>query len=80
LNEIAPPRQLNRYALLSMNRAKILGAYLLVAGIVQSGLYLAMSLPGDHLWLMYFDPRLALFFVEVTLKGPDLVAPWIFSW
>ena len=63
-----------------MNRTKILGAYLLVAGIVQASLYLAMSLPGDHLWLMYFDPRLWIFFLEVTLKGPDLVTPWIFSW
>jgi hypothetical protein len=63
-----------------MSRTKTLGAYLVVAGILQTCLYLVMSMPGDHLWLTYFDPRLAIFFLEIGLRGPELVTPWIFSW
>ena len=63
-----------------MNRTKVLGWYLLLAGVAQAGLYAAMALRTDQLWLMYFDPRLAIFFLEIALKGPDLVTPWLISW
>jgi hypothetical protein len=55
----------------NLKRAKILGAYLTVAGAMQICLYLAMSISAERyeswgvtsrpdLWLFYFDPRLGL--------------------
>jgi hypothetical protein len=64
-----------------MRRKKILGAYLLVGGILQACLYLALSFSPKLDWLFYFDPRIGIFFFESSWKGAEqTVTPSFLRW
>ena len=67
-----------------MNRTRILGAYVLVAGILQTVLYLFLSISRDHNWLNYFavylDPRIGIFFLEAGWRGTEQIIPGIARW
>ena len=64
-----------------MTRYKILGTYLLVAGILQACLYLALSVSPSLDWLFYFDPRIGIFFIESAWRGADeTVVPSVLRW
>jgi hypothetical protein len=77
------PRHLNRYALpvMKLERAKILGVYLIAICSLQICLYLALSVAAEkYLWLFYFDPRIGVFFLETIIRGSEQVVPGIFRW
>jgi hypothetical protein len=62
-------------------RVKILGAYLLAASSLHMCLYLAMSLAPDKFeWLLYFDPRVGIFFVETFVRQTEQSVPSFFRW
>jgi hypothetical protein len=67
--------------MMNLRRTKILGAYLLVASILQTCLYLALSISAEKYdWLFYFDPRIGIFFLESGFRGAEQVTPNIFRW
>jgi len=62
-------------------RSKTLGLYILVGSFLQICLYLAVSLLTDKAdWLLYFDPRAGIFFVESRLWRAEQLTPGIFQW
>lgn len=63
-----------------MNRTKLLGTYLLIGGIFQASLYLAISIFRDRDWLFYFDPRLGIFFLESSWRGTEQSIPGVMRW
>jgi hypothetical protein len=63
-----------------MNRARILGGYLLLAGILQACAYVELATSGEHGWLFYFDPRIGTFFLETGWRSAEQVTPGIFRW
>jgi hypothetical protein len=69
-----------RYALLPMNRTRILGAYVVVAGLLHAVLYLLLSTSRNHDWLFYFDPRIGTFFLETGWRGAEQIVPGVVRW
>jgi len=66
-----------------MNRSKVklLGCYVLAISVLQIVIYAALSLSkGTADWLIYFDPRLGLFYFESGLRGKEEVAPTLLRW
>ena len=60
---------------------KILGYFVLAVCVMQIAIYLALALSkGSADWLIYFDPRLGLFYVESGLRGKEAVAPTLVRW
>ena len=48
---------------------------------MQIAIYLALALSkGRADWLIYFDPRLGLFYFESGLRGKEAVAPTLLRW
>jgi hypothetical protein len=58
---------------------KTIGIYVLVVGILQAALYVALAFWKDSP-LFYFDPRIGIFFLEVLLFGERDGMPGPFSW
>ena len=66
---------------MNLKRTKISGAYLLVIGLIQIIIYIAMSAsPADYDWLFYFDPRIGIFYFEIVIRGTERITPEIFRW
>lgn len=66
---------------MNSQRARTLGAYLLVGSVLQICLYLALSQQTDKAdWLFYFDPRIGIFFLESGARGAELIIPGVFQW
>lgn len=62
-------------------RVKILGYFVLAVCVLQIAIYLALALSkGSADWLIYFDPRLGLFYFESGLRGKEVVAPTLVRW
>ena len=62
-------------------RIKVLGLYVLAGAVSQIVIYLAMSLwKGTTDWLIYFDLRVGLFYLESSLSGQEAVAPTLLRW
>ncbi len=63
------------------SRLKILGWYVLAVCVMQLAIYFALALSkGKADWLIYFDPRLGLFYFESGLRGKEAVAPTFLRW
>ena len=63
------------------SRLKILGWYVLAVCVMQLAIYLALALSkGKANWLIYFDPRLGLFYFESGLRGKEAVVPSFLRW
>jgi hypothetical protein len=62
------------------NRVKTLGYYLLAVCVLQIAVYLVLSFSAEADWLIYFDPRLGLFYFESGLRGKEIVAPTFLRW
>ena len=66
---------------MNSSRVKILGCFLLVVCLLQVAIYLTLSLSnGKADWLIYFDPRLGLFYFESGLRGREEVVPTLLRW
>jgi hypothetical protein len=66
---------------MNLQRMKILGAYLLAIGFLQTCLYLAMSRwTYESDWLLYFDPRIGIFYLENLLRKTEQIAPAFLRW
>lgn len=63
-----------------VNRTRILGAYLMAAGIVQTTVYVGLSTSRGPDWLFYFDPRIGIFFLETGWRGAEEITPGILRW
>jgi hypothetical protein len=63
-----------------MTRTRILGVYLIVAGLLQAVLYVLLSISKTHDWLFYFDPRIGIFFLESMWKGGEPTIPGVERW
>jgi hypothetical protein len=64
-----------------LRRVKILGYYILAVCVMQIAIYLLLALSkGSADWLIYFDPRLGLFYFESGLRGKEAVAPTLVRW
>lgn len=62
-------------------RTTWLSLYLLMASLLQVGIYLAITFsPEKFIELFYFDPRIGLFFIESWIRGAELKAPGILQW
>jgi len=62
-------------------RTTWLSLYLLLASLLQVGVYLAITFsPEKFIELFYFDPRIGLFFIESWIRGAELKAPGILQW
>ena len=60
---------------------KFLGLYLLVAALLQIGIYSTLTVSIERFAaLIYFDPRIGMFFVESGLRGAELKDPGILQW
>jgi hypothetical protein len=58
---------------MAISRNKVLGAYVLTAGVLQALLYLWIAFSSNSEWLFYFDPRIGMIFVESVLFGTEEV-------
>ena len=63
-----------------MTRTRILGAYVVIGGLLQALLYLLLSISRNHDWLFYFDPRIGIFFLETGWRGTEQIVPGIVRW
>ena len=63
----------------TMNRTRILGAYVLVGAVLQVFLYLALSITRNCDWLCCFDSRIGIGFFE-SWAGRAQMAPSIVRW
>ncbi len=63
-----------------MSRTRVLGTYVVVGGILQALLYLALSISRSHEGLFYFDPRIGIFFLETGWRGSEEIIPGIVRW
>jgi hypothetical protein len=64
-----------------LRRVKILGYFILAICMAQIAIYLLLALAkGGADWLIYFDPRLGLFYFESGLRGKETVAPTLVRW
>lgn len=62
-------------------RTKVLGIILVVFSLLQIYLYFVLTFSSEHdLWLIYFDPRIGLFFLETVIRGAEQVAPGVMRW
>lgn len=62
-------------------RVRTLGAYVSVVALFQFCIYIALpSGPGTWGWLVYFDPRIGLLFVEATLRGSEPAGAGVLQW
>jgi hypothetical protein len=66
---------------MNLKRSRVLGVYLLAAASCQLALYLAMTVSSEEGgWLMYFDPRIGIFFLESVVRGSESLAPGVLRW
>ncbi len=66
---------------MNRNRVKILGWYVLAIAVLQIVIYATLSLSkGAADGLIYFDPRLGIFYFESGLRGKEEVAPTLLRW
>ena len=66
---------------MNRNYVTILGWYVLAMSVLQMVLYAALSLSkGTADWLIYFDPRIGLFYLESGLRGKEEAAPTLLRW
>ena|SRR2546421_1484023 len=63
-----------------MTRRSLVGTYILLAGLLQVSLYLAMTVSSQLDWLFYFDPRIGLYFLETILRGAEHAPPAMLDW
>jgi hypothetical protein len=60
-------------------RQRFLGLYLLVMGAAQVFLYLWMVIHSDSS-LFYYDPRIAIFFIESIIAGEEFARTGFLRW
>ena len=66
---------------MNRSRVKILGCYVLAISVLQIVIYATLSLSkGTADWLIYFDPRIGLFYFESGLRGKEEAAPTLLRW
>lgn len=66
---------------MNLKLARLLGAYLVMACVLQICAYLALSVSVEKFgWLYYLDPRIGIFFVESAVRGAEQPPPGVFGW